>query len=415
MTLEIHGLRKRFGDVQALDGVRFDGHAGRGLRVPRCERRRQDDHDADRARVPSRRRRHGHLEGPRRPALAASHVGLPAGGTRALSADARPRAARVLRVALRRVARDVARAAGARLARALPDRRVRGPQGREPLEGQPAEGPVHRDDPPRPGRPPHGRAVQRPRSGQRRAAEGARSSSCATAARRSSSAPISWTWPKSSASRSRSSITGGSSTPGPPAMSSARPVTRSSGSPRLADGDVDWLMSLPHVTVTRPGEDYTELRVDAGRRPAGRPAGGDPAMAATSCASRSPTRRSRRSSSSASGRHRQGGADAGGGRRCGTVDERPLERLRRGLARVRTRTSIPGRSCSGRPSCSSASWRSRSPRDPPMHRPDGHAAIAVSTDRGDDLRIDPASSISVLLNARPTRMPTTRTSTPISP
>ena len=33
------------------------------------------------------------------------------------------------------------------------------------------------------------------------------------------------------------------------------------------DGDVSWLMSLPHVTVTRPGEDYTELRVDAGTDP----------------------------------------------------------------------------------------------------------------------------------------------------
>ena len=36
------------------------------------------------------------------------------------------------------------------------------------------------------------------------------------------------------------------------------------------DGDVSWLMSLPHVTVTRPGEDYTELRVDAAHEPAGR-------------------------------------------------------------------------------------------------------------------------------------------------
>ena len=28
------------------------------------------------------------------------------------------------------------------------------------------------------------------------------------------------------------------------------------------DGDIAWLRSLPHVTVTRPGRDYTELRVD---------------------------------------------------------------------------------------------------------------------------------------------------------
>ena len=32
-------------------------------------------------------------------------------------------------------------------------------------------------------------------------------------------------------------------------------------------GDASWLLSLPHVTVTRPGQDYTELRVDAGANP----------------------------------------------------------------------------------------------------------------------------------------------------
>ena len=65
-------------------------------------------------------------------------------------------------------------------------------------------------DPPRPGRAPHGRAVQRAGPGQRRAAQATRSSRCATAARRSSSAPTSWTWPRSCASRSRSSTTAGS-------------------------------------------------------------------------------------------------------------------------------------------------------------------------------------------------------------
>jgi ABC-2 type transport system ATP-binding protein len=33
------------------------------------------------------------------------------------------------------------------------------------------------------------------------------------------------------------------------------------------DGDGSWLTSLPHVAVTRPGEDFTELRVDAGGDP----------------------------------------------------------------------------------------------------------------------------------------------------
>ena len=34
-----------------------------------------------------------------------------------------------------------------------------------------------------------------------------------------------------------------------------------------ANGDLAWLKSLPHVTVTRPGEDYTEVRVEAGADP----------------------------------------------------------------------------------------------------------------------------------------------------
>ncbi|OGO58135.1 MAG: hypothetical protein A2Z32_05750 [Chloroflexi bacterium RBG_16_69_14] len=33
------------------------------------------------------------------------------------------------------------------------------------------------------------------------------------------------------------------------------------------DGDNAWLRSLPHVTVTRPGQDYTEVRVDVGADP----------------------------------------------------------------------------------------------------------------------------------------------------
>ena len=46
-----------------------------------------------------------------------------------------------------------------------------------------------------------------------------------------------------------------------------RDVKRSTGHQvvRVAtsnDGDIRWLQSLPHVTVTRPGMDYTEVRVD---------------------------------------------------------------------------------------------------------------------------------------------------------
>jgi ABC-2 type transport system ATP-binding protein len=51
-----------------------------------------------------------------------------------------------------------------------------------------------------------------------------------------------------------------------------REVRRSTGHQvvRVAtapDADGAWLTSLPHVTVTRPGEDYTELCVDAGSDP----------------------------------------------------------------------------------------------------------------------------------------------------
>jgi ABC-2 type transport system ATP-binding protein len=51
-----------------------------------------------------------------------------------------------------------------------------------------------------------------------------------------------------------------------------REVKRSTGRQvvRVAtsrDGDADWLLSLPHAVVTRPGEDYTELRVESGGNP----------------------------------------------------------------------------------------------------------------------------------------------------
>jgi len=53
---------------------------------------------------------------------------------------------------------------------------------------------------------------------------------------------------------------------------STREVKRSTGHQVVrvttsTDGDLAWLRSLPHVTVTRPGRDFTELRVDAGTDP----------------------------------------------------------------------------------------------------------------------------------------------------
>jgi ABC-2 type transport system ATP-binding protein len=51
-----------------------------------------------------------------------------------------------------------------------------------------------------------------------------------------------------------------------------REVRRSTGRQAVrvatsASGCPEWLLSLPHVTVTREGNDYTELRVDAGADP----------------------------------------------------------------------------------------------------------------------------------------------------
>jgi ABC-2 type transport system ATP-binding protein len=56
------------------------------------------------------------------------------------------------------------------------------------------------------------------------------------------------------------------------ASGSTREVRRSTGRQAVrvatsAPDGLDWLRSLPHVTVTREGNDYTELRVDAGSDP----------------------------------------------------------------------------------------------------------------------------------------------------
>jgi ABC-2 type transport system ATP-binding protein len=53
---------------------------------------------------------------------------------------------------------------------------------------------------------------------------------------------------------------------------STRDVKRSTGHQVVrvttsTDGDIAWLRSLPHVTVTRPGQDYTEVQVDDGADP----------------------------------------------------------------------------------------------------------------------------------------------------
>ncbi len=66
------------------------------------------------------------------------------------------------------MAPDRARREALALADPLPDPRVRRPPGRGAVEGQPAEGPVHRRGPARPRGPADGRAVHRARPGQPR-------------------------------------------------------------------------------------------------------------------------------------------------------------------------------------------------------------------------------------------------------
>ena len=97
MSLTVDGLVKQFGPVQALEWPALRGPRRARLRLPRVERRRQDDDDADRARRPACRRGPDHVARPRPPRPAAPDVGLPARGARPLPEDERPRAARVLR------------------------------------------------------------------------------------------------------------------------------------------------------------------------------------------------------------------------------------------------------------------------------------------------------------------------------
>ena len=81
----------------------------------------------------------------------ARHLGLPARGARALRQDEGPRPAGLLRQAAWRET-EGGRAGDPRLAGALPDPGVRRSPGGAALQGQPAEDPVHRGDPPRPAR-----------------------------------------------------------------------------------------------------------------------------------------------------------------------------------------------------------------------------------------------------------------------
>ena len=54
-AIELHGLTKRFGDVTAVDGLDLRARGRHGHRLPRPQRRRQDDDAADAARPRGRR------------------------------------------------------------------------------------------------------------------------------------------------------------------------------------------------------------------------------------------------------------------------------------------------------------------------------------------------------------------------
>ena len=100
--LELIDLRRRFGDVVALDGVSFDVDEGIHGRLRRPERRRQDDRDADRPRRARRRRRRGPVARTAGGRGGPASVRLHPGGARPLPEDARPRPARLPGAAARR-------------------------------------------------------------------------------------------------------------------------------------------------------------------------------------------------------------------------------------------------------------------------------------------------------------------------
>ena len=180
------------------------------LRLPRRQRRRQDDDDADLPRHPPAGRGRGPLGGHAQRRPAATDVGLPARGARAVSAHERPRPARLLRVAVRRVAAEARRAGTRTVARpasasrttptAAPRSSARATSRRSSSSPRSCTDPTCCSW--------TSRSPGSTRSTSRCCAR--RSSSCATRAGRSSSRPTRWRRPRRCASRSRSSITAGS-------------------------------------------------------------------------------------------------------------------------------------------------------------------------------------------------------------
>ena len=139
--LEIKDLSKRYGDVVALDGATLHRPARPARRLPRPQRRRQDDDDALHLRPRDARPRRRRLARPADRPGDSPPLRLHARAARPLPADERRRAAQLLRPA----ARD-AGAGGGRgdrpLARPAGPRRPRAGQARGAVARQPAARPA---------------------------------------------------------------------------------------------------------------------------------------------------------------------------------------------------------------------------------------------------------------------------------
>ena len=266
MTLVIDGLRKRFGEVQALDGVGFACPAGGGLRVPRRERRRQDDDDADRPRLPPGRRRDRDLEGPAGPDAGRAGPGATCPrsaastcGCRSSSSSSSSPRCTACRAGSRARTRShwLARFRIAEFADRKAESLSKGNQQKVQYIATILHDPdVLLMDEPFVGLDPVNVALLK---------------SAFLEMRDRGKTLIFSTHQLDQAEELCDSVAiidhGRIVTAG-----STREVKRSTGHQvvRVAtsgDGDLAWLRSLPHVTVTRPGQDYTELQVDAGADP----------------------------------------------------------------------------------------------------------------------------------------------------
>ena len=116
------------------------GRAGRDRRVPRSQRRREDHHDAGDHGAGRARRWNGHLERPAGRCRRATAVRLHAGRARHVPADEGPRSPRLLRHDVRPARRG--RCGRRRVARAPRSGRSCRRHGAEPVEREPAAGPV---------------------------------------------------------------------------------------------------------------------------------------------------------------------------------------------------------------------------------------------------------------------------------